>query len=201
MKNKRITFLIPSLAGGGAERVCVTLANSLFNEGWDIDLVILHNKKSVYHAELNPNINLINLNVSNIRFAFIPLMRYVFKNKPEKMLVFSYDLVIIVNLLRLLLNSKFKVIVRNNNTLSEKFNRAKGLKLSLLSKLLKFSYPKVDYVINQCESMHNDLIKLFPQLSNKSSFIYKPMNEKVENFSSTSLNIIQGDYIVCVCRL
>lgn len=201
MKNKKITFLIPSLAGGGSERVCVTLANSLLEEGWMIDLVILHNKRSIYHTELNPNVNFINLNVSNVRFAFIPLLRYVLQKKPDKILVFSYDLVILTTLLRLVVSIKFKIIARNNNTLSAKFNSSKGLKHKFISKLLQFLYPRVDYIINQCESMHKDLIKLFPQLYNKSSYIYNPMNQKVEKYSSNSANTFKEDYVICVGRL
>lgn len=35
-KSKKITFIIPSLAGGGAEGVCVNVANGLADNGWQV---------------------------------------------------------------------------------------------------------------------------------------------------------------------
>ena len=43
--NNKITLVISSLSGGGAERVCVSLANSFVKNGWRVDLVILNLNK------------------------------------------------------------------------------------------------------------------------------------------------------------
>ena len=40
--NKKITLMISSLSGGGAEGVCVNIANSFAKRGWQVDLVILN---------------------------------------------------------------------------------------------------------------------------------------------------------------
>ena len=42
MLGKRVTLLISSLAGGGAEGVCVSVANGLVDQGWQVLLVMLH---------------------------------------------------------------------------------------------------------------------------------------------------------------
>ena len=34
--------MISSLSGGGAESVCISIANSFANNGWNVDLVILN---------------------------------------------------------------------------------------------------------------------------------------------------------------
>ena len=46
--NKKITLMISTLSGGGAENVCVNLANSFANENWQVDLVILNLKEEAY---------------------------------------------------------------------------------------------------------------------------------------------------------
>lgn len=38
---KKILFILPSLAVGGLERVQVTLANKLVNQGYDVTILIL----------------------------------------------------------------------------------------------------------------------------------------------------------------
>jgi len=42
---KKIVFIIPSLAGGGAERVVVHLINHLDKKKYDILLVLFENKQ------------------------------------------------------------------------------------------------------------------------------------------------------------
>ena len=39
---KKITLLVSSLRGGGAERVCVNVANILISKGWEVNLVVLN---------------------------------------------------------------------------------------------------------------------------------------------------------------
>ena len=41
-KKKKIVLLSSSLAGGGAEKVCVSIANSFVDKGWEVDLLILN---------------------------------------------------------------------------------------------------------------------------------------------------------------
>ena len=46
MKDNKITLFVSSLAGGGAEGVCVNVANGLAKNGWDVDLIVLHLKNA-----------------------------------------------------------------------------------------------------------------------------------------------------------
>ena len=39
---KKVTLIISSLTGGGAESVCVSIANSFADSGWKVDLVVLN---------------------------------------------------------------------------------------------------------------------------------------------------------------
>ena len=57
--DKKITFLISTLSGGGAEGVCVGIANSFVDNGWDVDLVVLNLKNEAYLNRLSKKVNLI----------------------------------------------------------------------------------------------------------------------------------------------
>ena len=61
---KRVTLIISSLSGGGAEGVCVNIANSLSDNGWQVDLVVLNLNNEVYLDRISNKINLIVLNVN-----------------------------------------------------------------------------------------------------------------------------------------
>ena len=48
MDSKRITFCIPSLGSGGAERVVSVLANKLTERGFDVSILMLSHLKCQY---------------------------------------------------------------------------------------------------------------------------------------------------------
>ena len=204
--NKKITLLISSLQGGGAEGVCVNLANSLSNLGWIVDLVVLNLNKQVHYDKLSPKINLIILNKNHARFSIFALLKYIVIHKTKKFLVFNYELSVILLILRFFLRLNFKVYSRNINIISIKINLMK--KKNIFSKyitynLLNFFYKKSDYVINQCHDMQDDLLKVYPQLSNRCSIIFNPIPLHIENFIKTNdlNNFKKKNYILCIGRL
>ena len=77
---KKITFIISSLTGGGAEGICVSIANSFANNGWNVDLLVLNLNNEVYLDRISSNVNLVVLSVNHTRYSFIPLSKYLFKN-------------------------------------------------------------------------------------------------------------------------
>jgi hypothetical protein len=52
--SSNITLLISSLSGGGAEAVCVSLANGFAEHGWDVDWVLLNKKAATWLSVLKP---------------------------------------------------------------------------------------------------------------------------------------------------
>ena len=58
---KRINMLIGSLGNGGAEGVCITLANGFVDHGYDVYLIVLNLDNSVKEHLLDQRINLVNL--------------------------------------------------------------------------------------------------------------------------------------------
>ena len=71
---KKITFLVSSLSGGGAENVCVNIANKFAENNWEVDLVVLNLLNETYYSRLSDKINLVNLNVNHVRYSIIPLL-------------------------------------------------------------------------------------------------------------------------------
>ena len=76
-KNMKVTLIISSLVGGGAEKVCVNIANGLAEIGWNVDLVILNLKDSSYLFNVSKNVNLVELKVNHARYATFSLLKYI----------------------------------------------------------------------------------------------------------------------------
>jgi glycosyltransferase involved in cell wall biosynthesis len=204
MDDKKITFLISSLVGGGAEGVCVNVANGLAEKGWKVDLVVLHLNNAVYHYLVSDKVNLVVLGVNHARYAFNPIRQYLKTNKPEKVLVFNYVLAVLLVMNRGLMPQPFKIIARNINTLSQKRQIAEGFwRKQVVQRLIDMLYCKVDHVINQCKAMEADLLGLFPELKGKTNVIYNPVNKVIEDAVKRIdfRQVEKQDYLLCVGRL
>ena len=202
--NKKITFLITSLAGGGAEGVCVNLANGLAQNGWNVELIVLHMNNSVYHENLDARVNLVVLNVNNARYSLISLIKYFRKVKLEKIVVFNYELTVMTLIARYFCYDKFKVISRNINTISKNQIVEKSFSYkAFLKKMVDIFYKKSDFIVNQSNGMMEDLISVYPDIRNKTQVIYNPVRLEIEKHGKSIdfENIIKDNYILCVGRL
>ncbi len=202
--SKKITFLISSLAGGGAEGVCVNLANGLAQNGWNVELIVLHMNNSVYHENLDARVNLVVLNVNNARYSLISLIKYFRKVKLEKIVVFNYELSVMTLIARYFCYDKFKVISRNINTISKMQVVEKSFSYkAFLKKMVDIFYKKSDFIVNQSNGMMEDLISVYPDIRNKTQVIYNPVRKQIEEYSKTiDFETIQKeDYILCIGRL
>jgi glycosyltransferase involved in cell wall biosynthesis len=186
---KKIVLLNSSLAGGGAEGVCASIANSFAKKGWLVDLVLLNLNNEVYLNRLSSNVNLVLLNVDRARYSFLPLLKYLNKNKPKTILVFNYELSIILVILRFIFRIKINIIARNINTFSIKLLELKKDNLwqkFIVRTFLKYFYNKVDHVINQCKGMKEDLVAIEPKFNNNTSVIYNPVADYISNYANSN---------------
>ncbi|WP_111640064.1 glycosyltransferase [Marinomonas shanghaiensis] len=202
--SKKITLLISSLTGGGAEGVCVNIANGLADIGWQVDLVILHTNNAEYLSRVSGKVKLVVLGVHHARLAPLPLLRYIRVNKPSKILVFDYELAVIAVILRLLFHFTCKIVARNINTFSKRTGQLQGFwRRYIVRTLIRYFYGKCDHIINQCQAMRDDLVGVFPYLMSKTSVIYNPVAQCVENYANLhDLSTIEKqNYLLCVGRL
>ena len=201
----KITFLISSLGGGGAEKVCVSIANKFAENGWKVDLVVLNLKEKTYLSDISSSINLVVLDVNHMRYSGISLAKYIFKNKTNLFLVFNHELAVILAIIRILLRFKIVIISRNISVLSIKIKQLENqsfFKRSIVKSLIKYFYNKIDFVINQSQGMHNDLISVFPNLLTNSCVIYNPISSQIADYANKfDLTKIEKNYLLCVGRL
>lgn len=81
----RISLFIPSLRGGGAERVTVLLANGLAERGYQVDLIVCQDG-GAYTKDVDRRVNLITLGASRVIAALYPLLRYLIRVKPDALI-------------------------------------------------------------------------------------------------------------------
>lgn len=94
MKIKRLMFISPKIAGGGAERVVSVLSSALADLGYHVDLVLYERKKDEYPISEKVNIFLLPKNEKNENkivylWKKMFLLRKIIKdNKPDVLIPF-----------------------------------------------------------------------------------------------------------------
>ncbi|WP_102348298.1 glycosyltransferase [Bacillus sp. Marseille-P3661] len=170
---KKLLFIIPSLSGGGAERVIVTLLKRLSREKFDMKLVLLV-KEGTYLKEIPNDIEIINLNVQRVRSAVYPLLSTIWKVKPDVIFSTLGHLNLALILLKFLFPKKSKLVVREGSIVSRNILANKFPKIWAL--LYKYFYKNADLIICQSQFMRDDLMSNFNVPSKKMHIIYNPVD-------------------------
>ena len=78
----RIAFFLPTLGGGGAERMQIHLANALAARGHGV-CVIVGKAAGPVGESLSPAVQLVDLAKGRSLSALLPLARYLRRHKPQ----------------------------------------------------------------------------------------------------------------------
>lgn len=173
---KKVCFLIPSLRGGGAERVIVTLLNYLDTSKFELVLVVLDTRNSVYLNNVPDVVRLIDLRVKRVRYALVRIFKILHKERPD--IVFSTlgHLNLAIGLLRPFLPNSAVYIARESNTVSEVLINSEKNFVWYLA--YKFLYRSFDAVVCQSRDMYKDLVANFGLPSKRLLIINNPVDLK-----------------------
>ncbi len=201
---QKLSILIYSLAGGGAERVVSILLYEL-KEKYDITLVLMRDK---IEYEIPNDIKIYLLENSNptengiLKLVKLPFLGFKYKtfcqknnidislsfmNRPSYVAIFS----------KLLGNSTYNII--SERTTPSVMYRHKNMISKISRFLIKKLYPKADYIIANAEGNRLDLIDHFGIKPNKIKTIHNLFDiEKIEILSNDPVQGVHFDQFTFV---
>lgn len=147
-------FLIPHLGGGGAERVTAQLAAGLPAHKYDVHLGLAA-QGSFSGEPLPDSVTIHDLRARRVRGAALPLLRLIWKLKPDLIFSCMYHLNFLVLLIRPVLPSRTRYIVRQNGLLSAPTQRP-----TLTRVLYRHLYPRAEKIVCQTDEMATDMRSL-----------------------------------------
>lgn len=192
-------LIINSLSRGGAERVCITLANELYKRGYSIRIITLRFVKNNYLSDINENICVECLNAKKDIFGLIKLFKIIKTKKFKKIIAFDERITSIFNFSKIIYKSNYKVITRviNNIDIQEKMN--KKIIYKFIYKFSKKFFKYSDLFIFQCYDMKERMIKYFNlKNDNNNIVIYNPLSPL---FNNIKIENNKSDYFLMVGRL
>lgn len=167
---------VPSLRGGGAERVVVALANGMAGRGHKVDLVLTQ-AVGPYLSEVAEGVRIVDLKRKRVLTSILPLARYLRRERPDAMLSAMDYTNIIAILSQLLSLHRCRHIVTEHNAPSKAlYGTATGFVMRWLIWLL---YPLADRVICVSKDMAKEMHELLGLPMNKVSTIYNPIDTKM----------------------
>ncbi|ASP29969.1 glycosyl transferase [Qipengyuania flava] len=169
---EHIAIFVPSLRGGGAERVMLNLANSLAQRGYRVDLVVAQ-AEGPYLSMVDTEVTLIDLSASRVAWALLPLRRYLREQCPDTMLSALSHANLIAIFARKLANVPTKLAISERSALPE---RPAGIKGRAMRFLMKQFYPEADNIICVSEGIERELRGYLAGSDEKILTIHNPVD-------------------------
>lgn len=150
----RALFVIPSLRMGGAERVFATLLNEFSATFMDLHLAVLQ-REGMYFDTLSPRVTVHDLNVRRAVHSFPRLQRLTTRLQPDVVLATSLRLNLVVTLLKPLLPSKTRIVIREVTAMDALLGR--GVRAAGIRSLARMGYRQADAVVCQSATLASEL--------------------------------------------
>ena len=138
-----------------------------------MDLILVR-AEGEYMAELPDRVRLIDLCSSRIASCVPKFFRYLRKERPGVVVSALTPTNVVALAIKILFRSGLRVIVRQDSTFTEEFDRG-ALKDRVVIRVLKLLLPVADGIVSVSEGVADDLRSIAPSVSHKIMTIYNPV--------------------------
>lgn len=168
----RVAIYLPSLGGGGAERITVTLANAIAARGHQVDF-LLAKREGPYLADVSPGIRIVDLGHHRTFASLLPLARYLRRERPEALLSGLNHANIVAILARMIAHVPTRLVVTEHNSTSIDVSAGHG---RLVFGLMRWLYPHADRIVSVSRGIEKELAVNFGLPADKLCTIYNPLD-------------------------
>jgi glycosyltransferase involved in cell wall biosynthesis len=172
---RRIVMFLPSLAGGGAERVFVELGNELAVQGHAVDLA-LASATGPYLGEVGPCVRVIDLGATGVLRAVPALARHLRRERPAALLSALEHANVAAALARRLSMARIRCVASARAVPTMMGHEAGwGLARRVLA-VSRFAYRFADAVIANSQGVADDMASHLGLRREKIRVIYNPLD-------------------------
>jgi glycosyltransferase involved in cell wall biosynthesis len=186
--SSHIALFVPSLRGGGAEKVMLSLASAFSDRGQRVDLVLV-NAEGPYLKEVPSTIRIVNLHASRVIASLFGLMRYLRQERPDAMISALSHANIVAILACRIARIKTRLMVSEHTTLTSSVKNQNLRRGRWLPFLMRRFYPHADAVVAVSTGVADDLAKRISLPREHIRVIYNPI------FSDHLLRLAQEDIV------
>jgi glycosyltransferase involved in cell wall biosynthesis len=180
-----VLFLLPSLAGGGAERVVLALLRGLDRERFSPTLAVVSPGDRTWLAEVPADVPMIDLGCRRLRSALPRIVRLIRSTRPAVVFSTLSHLNLALAVLRPLLPSGTRYVARESVVLGANLGELRAPRLWAWA-FARF-YPRFDLVVCQSEDMRRDLLERFGMPGSRMVTVHNPVDvPRIERLAGES---------------
>ncbi|MFN7961185.1 MAG: glycosyltransferase [Thermoanaerobaculia bacterium] len=158
---RRLALFVPSLRGGGAERVTVTLARAFAGFGLPVDL-LLAQAEGPYLEELPAGVRVVDLAARRVLRALPGLRRYLLEERPRALLSTLTNANVVAASARRLARESCpgldtRLVLREGNPVGQWAARSGQLRAQLMPALVRRCYPWADALVANAAELAAEL--------------------------------------------
>lgn len=169
-----ISLFLPSLAGGGAERIFINLATEFLTRGYRTDIV-LATAIGEYIDRVPQGVRIIDLNASRPFTAIPALVSYLLRERPGVLLSTITNANIAAILATKIARIPIRCIVREASTLSVELAHSTKINKIILPYLMRWTFAQVHAIIAPSFGVADDLSKVTGICRESVQVIYNPI--------------------------
>ena len=183
LRHTLVLFLIPSLRGGGAERVITTLLQHLDRSSFKLTLALVDARKSVFLNEVPADVEFIDLGCRRVRYALPKIVALIWKRRPDVVFSTLGHLNLALAMLRPLLPRNPRYIARESSIVSQVLAAHRNPQLRRW--MYRRFYGNHDAVVCQSQAMLDDLVANHAFPRERTVLIHNPVDvERVRRLSA-----------------
>jgi glycosyltransferase involved in cell wall biosynthesis len=169
----KIAFFLPSLEGGGAERVCITLAEGFLRHGLEVDLVLVR-KTGPLLKDVPKEAGIVDLSAGRTLSALLPLAAYLRCEKPFALISAPDHANLVAIWAKMIASSLTRVLISNHIFLSIAIQNSRKIQEKIYPFLLHHFYRRAAAIIAVSRGAADEMARVarIPRESIRS--IYNP---------------------------
>ena len=169
-----IAFFLPTVRGGGAQRVIVNLVQGITERGIPVDLVLAA-ATGVFLDQLPPAVRLVDLRANRLLKSLAPLTRYLRRERPRVLVSSMSHANMIALWAAKLARQDTPVLVTVHNTMSQSIRQPSGFTGALEPRLLRLFYPWAACVVAVSRGAADDLARTSGLPRERVEVVYNPV--------------------------
>jgi len=175
MNHQKIAMYLPSLEGGGAERVFVQLANEFVSQGICVDFLLVA-ARGPYYEELSSSVRCIDFNSSGVLASLQHLIRYLRTERPH-VIISGLDHANIVTILACMFSDiPIRCVISVRSVPTAIYREVRSIRRWIILQIMKMMYRFADVIIVNSKYGAEDLVRSFYLAQQKLKVIYNPLD-------------------------
>ena len=173
-RHTRVLFLVPTLHGGGAERVMTTLLRNLDRSSFKLALAVVDTRQAVYLKEIPEDVEFIDLDCRRVRYALPKIVALIWRRRPDVVFSTLGHLNLALAMLRPLLPRNTRYIARETFVVSSALVAHRNP--WLWRWMYRRFYGNHDTVVCQSQDMLDDLVANYEFPKERTVLIHNPVD-------------------------